>query len=190
MDKNIFLKNRSYRSFTSRSVYKEELLKMIENARLAASARNGQNIRYALVWEKNLCDEIFPNIAWAGGIKWNPSEKECPRAYIVLCLPNKKNLNYNYNYFDMGIASQNILLTATEMNLGGCILASFNKDKIQQLLNIPENYSCEIMIALGEPAEKSSIFNAIHKETKYYRDEENHHMYVPKLCVKDLIFNK
>lgn len=190
MNKSIFLKNRSYRSFTSRSIYKEELIKMIENARLGASARNAQNIRYSVVWEKDLCDEIFPNIAWAGGIKWNPSENQCPRGYIILCLPNNRNINYNYNYFDMGIASQNILLTATEMNLGGCIVASFNKDRIQELLNIPDNYHPEILIALGEPAEKSSIFNAINKETSYYRDVENHHMYVPKICTSDLILKK
>lgn len=190
MDKNIFLKNRSFRSFTSRMIYKEELVKMLENARFSASARNAQNIRYALTNDVEICKQIFPYISWAGSIKWNPSENEAPKAYIVLCLPNDQDLNFNYNYFDMGIASQNILLSAIEINLGGCILASFNKSKIHDILKIPDNYSCEIMIALGEPAEKSSIFDARNKETNYYRDEENHHMYVPKLCLRDLIIGK
>ena len=49
MEKDIFLKNRSYRTFSNERINKGELLMMIENARLSASARNSQNIRYALV---------------------------------------------------------------------------------------------------------------------------------------------
>lgn len=188
MEKDIFLKNRSYRTFSEDKITKSELLMMVENARLSASAKNSQNIRYALVESENLCDKIFPLTKWAGLLEWNPSLEESPVAYIVMCLPNDKNLNMNLNYFDMGLASQNILLTAVSMGYGGCILGAFDKKKVHDLLNIPENYNCEILIALGKPLEISTVVEAVNKDTKYYRDVEKRHNYVPKLPLNELIF--
>ncbi|NME35393.1 MULTISPECIES: nitroreductase family protein [Fusobacterium] len=189
MEKDIFLKNRSYRTFTENKISRNELLMMIENARLAASAKNSQNIRYALVENENMCDKIFPLTRWAGALPdWNPSLEESPVAYIVMCLPNDKPLNMNLNYFDMGLAAQNILLTAVHMGYGGCILASFDKKSVHNLLNIPENYNCEILIALGKPFEISTVVEATDGNTNYYRDIEKRHNYVPKIPLSKLIF--
>ncbi len=184
MNSNIFLKNRSYRSFTDKSLNKSDLLKMIENARVSASARNSQSVRFALVDSKDLCDKIFPLTKWAGSIAWNPSKEEAPHAYIALCIPNDVPVNKCLLYFDMGI----ILLTAVDMGYGGCIIGSFNKQSVQEVLNIPQNYDCEVLIALGEPAEISTVVDAVNGDIKYYRDEENKHQYVPKLPLNELIF--
>lgn len=188
MNTNIFLKNRSYRTFTNKTLNKNELLKMVENARVSASSRNSQTVRFALVDSQDLCDKIFPLIKWAGSIPWNPTKEEAPHAYIALCLPNDISLNKCLSYFDMGIASQSILLTATEMGYGGCIIGAFDKTNVHEILNIPKNYDCEILIALGEPAEISTVVDAVNGEIKYYRDEEKRHQYVPKLPLNELIF--
>lgn len=187
MNSNIFLKNRSYRTFTQKTLTKNDLLKMIENARVSASSRNNQSVRFALVNSQDLCDKIFPLTKWAGSIPWNPSKEEAPHAYIVLCLPNDIPINKCLLYFDMGVASQNILLTAVEMGYGGCIIGSFDKNSVHEVLNIPQNYDCEIIIALGEPAEVSTVVDAVNGDIKYYRDEENRHHYVPKLPLNELI---
>lgn len=188
MEKDIFLKNRSYRTFSNERINKGELLMMVENARLSASARNSQNIRYALVENEETCDKIFSFTKWAGLLEWNPSLEESPVAYIVMCLPNDKTLNMNYNYFDMGLAAQNILLTAVSMGYGGCILGAFNKKEVHDLLNIPENYNCEILIALGKPLEISTVVDAVEGNIDYYRDVEKRHNYVPKIPLNELIF--
>ena len=88
----------------------------------------------------------------------------------------------------MGVAAQSILLTATEMGYGGCIIGAFDKANVHDILNIPQNYDCEILIALGEPDEISTVVDAVNGETKYYRDEEKRHQYVPKLPLNELIF--
>ena len=188
MEKNIFLKNRSYRTFTDKTLTKNDLLKMIENARVSASARNSQSVRFALVDSKDLCDKIFPLTKWAGSIPWNPKKEEAPAAYIVLCIPNDIPVNKSLLYFDMGVASQSILLTAVDMGYGGCILGSFDKISVHNILNIPQNYDCEILIGLGEPDEIATVVDAVNGETKYYRDEEKRHQYVPKLPLNELIF--
>lgn len=186
-EKNIFLKNRSYRSFTNKKIDKSEILKMIENARVSASARNSQSVRFAIVDSKDLCDKLFPLTKWAGSIPWNPTPEEAPTAYIVLCTPNDIPINKCLLYFDMGVASQSILLTAVDMGYGGCIIGSFNKTAVHELLNIPQNYDCEIIIALGEPDEISTVVDAVNGDIKYYRDEEKKHQYVPKLPLNELI---
>ncbi len=188
MEKEIFLKNRSYRTFTNDKISKAELLMMIENARLAASARNSQNIRYALVENDSTCEKIFPFTKWAGLLEWNPSLEESPVAYIVMCLPNDKNLNMNTNYFDMGVAAQNILLTAVSLGYGGCILGAFDKKAVHNLLSLPSNYNCEILIALGKPLEISTVVEAVEGNIDYYRDVEKRHNYVPKIPLNELIF--
>ena len=188
MEKNIFLKNRSYRSFTEEKIEKADILAMIENARLAPSARNAQNIRFAIVQTDEKCKEIFTYIKWAGAIEWEPTSNEAPTTYIALCVPKDKNLNMNFNYFDMGVICQNILLTATSLKYGGCILGSFNKLKVAEILEVPENYNCEILIALGKPAERVSIVDAVDKNIVYYRDIEKHHHFVPKIPLNELIF--
>lgn len=188
MDFNLFLKNRSYRSFTDKSITKVHLLEMLENARVSASSMNRQILRYALVDSKEQCDQIFPLTGWAGYIDWSPTKEEAPHAYIVLCVPNDIPINKSFAYFDMGLVSQNILLSAVSMGYGGCILANFKKQKVHEILNIPQNYDCEILIALGEPAEVSTVVDAVDGDIKYYRDVEKKHHYVPKLSLNELIF--
>ncbi len=48
---------------------------------------------------------------------------------------------------DHGIAAQSILLGAVEQGLRGCILASVERDKLREILAIPERY--EILLVLA-----------------------------------------
>ncbi len=189
MIKDLIVKNRSYRSFTSREITQEELDEMMECGRLGAAARNLQGIKYALVTDRATCDEIFPHTAWAGAIEWNPTAEESPRAYIVMCGDSELFLNQALLYFDMGVAAQNILLKASEMGYGGCLLGAFNKAKVKEILDIEDRYNVEILIALGEPNEEVRLVEAAEGDTTYYRDEENIH-YVPKRSIEELVIKR
>lgn len=178
--------NRSHRSFTQKRIKIEELEKMIEGARYSASTKNSQKIRYALISDKNLCDKIFPLVKFAGSIPWNPTSNEAPTAYILLCSEKPlTNLTEQFLYFDMGLASQNILLVAQELGYGGCIIASYNKPEVDKLIELPEGYSSHIMITLGEPTDKVFITPSIDGNTLYSRDENYNH-FVPKLSLEEI----
>lgn len=189
MIKDLIIKNRSYRSFTSKEITQEKLNEMMECGRLSGAAKNLQGIKYALVTDKSTCNEIFPHTAWAGAIDWNPTIEESPRAYIVMCGDSKLFLNQALHYFDMGVAAQNILLKASEMGYGGCLLGAFNKLKVKEILDIEDRYSVEILIALGEPNEEVKLVETIDGDTTYYRDENNIH-YVPKRSVEELVIKR
>ena len=186
MISELIKKTRSFRRFdANRKIKESELLDMIESARCSGSAANRQRIRFALVNDKDTCDKIFNNVAFAGYLKeWKgPSETERPTAYIVM-LCKEDDIDTSLG-MDMGIAAQSILLTATEMGLGGCMIRSFKKAEIDKIL-CKEGYNSAFVIALGMPTERVYLTNVKDGDIKYFRDENDDHA-VPKLSLKELI---
>ena len=88
---------------------------------------------------------------------------------------------------DIGIAAQTILLGAVEKGLGGCMIGSFRKPELKELLSLPEEIEPNLVLALGKPAEKVVLTEvSADGDTTYYRDENDVH-YVPKRKLEDLI---
>ena len=56
-----------------------------------------------------------------------------------------------YPLLDIGIASNNICMQATELGLGSCILGWFDEKGLKQLLDVPESKRIPLVIALGYP---------------------------------------
>ena len=180
-------KNRSYRRFNNKiEIPKEKLFSWINLARLSPSAKNMQSLRYIVVNNKNTRDKIFPLLTWAGYLKnWDgPIKEEQPTAYIIIL--NDESFNKNY-YCDDGIASQSILLGATEDGFGGCIIAAIQREKLRELLQIENKYKIIHLIALGKPIENVVLDKLDDSnDIKYWRDKEQKH-HVPKRALKDLI---
>jgi nitroreductase len=180
-------KCRSYRRFyQEETIVRDALLDMIDGARLSASARNAQSLKYIISNDAVTNALIYPSLAWAAYFKdWTgPDEGERPSAYIIMLNDNEITNNY---FCDHGIAVQSILLTAVEKGLGGCIIASVNREKLRKDLSIPEK--CEIIqvIALGKPKETVVIEPmGSNGDIKYWRDE-NHVHHVPKRSLEDIV---
>lgn len=187
MIKDLILKNRSYRRFYENEPISEAQLKaMVDNARLSASGRNIQSLKYILSYTPELNEKIFPLLAWAGYLKeWNgPEAGERPSAYIIMV--NDKNITESY-FWDHGIAVQSILLTAVEQGFGGCIIASVNKEKLRTALDIPQQYDIIQVVALGKPKEIVMLDEMPENgDVKYWRDEKSVH-HVPKRKLEDII---
>ena len=186
--KALILKNRSYRRFVeSHPITRETLLEMVDAARLSASARNAQPLKYYLSNTGEINDKIFPTLAWAGYLTdWSgPVPGERPSAYIVQL--HDTTLGNSY-FCDDGIATQSILLTAAENDLGGCIIASVKKEALAQILQLPDHLTIIQVIALGKPAEQVVIEEMKNDDIKYWRDENQIH-HVPKRPLNDLIVN-
>jgi len=89
--------------------------------------------------------------------------------------------------YDAGIAAQSILLGATEKGLGGCMIASIDREEFRKALDISSRYEILLVLALGKPKEKV-VIEAVgpNGETKYWRDAESVH-HVPKRPLDDII---
>jgi len=187
MIKELVLRNRSYRRFHQHvAVERQTLEELVDLARLSPSAANRQPLRYILSCEDATNGLIFPNLAWAGYLKdWpGPAEGERPAAYIIIL--NDADIASSVDC-DHGIAAQSILLGAVEKGLGGCIIASINRDGLRRALDIPGRYEIKLVVALGEPAEKVVIDSVDEGgDIKYWRDADGIH-HVPKRRLEQVI---
>ena len=181
-----FRENRSYRRYYQDvNIPEEDLVKMVDAARLSPSSRNIQPIKFFICNDRELNAEIFPNLGWAGYLKdWDgPVEGERPSGYIVLL--HDKNISAGYSC-DHGIFAQSILLQAVEMGYGGCMIATFKKEALTQLLKIEDNLEIILVISLGKPKEIVVIDEVKEGDIKYWRDASQTH-HVPKRALDELI---
>lgn len=182
-----FRQNRSYRRFfQNESISEEQLMMMVDAARLSPSSRNVQPIKFYICNDRDMNDRIFPNLGWAGYLKeWDgPVEGERPSAYIILL--HDMSISQGYSC-DNGIFAQSILLQAVDLGFGGCMIATFKKDEITQLLRLPKYLTPIMVIALGKPKEVVVIDDIKMGDVKYWRDAGNIH-HVPKRTLDELIY--
>lgn len=189
MFKNLITKNRSYRRFfEDENVTPETILSLVDCARLSPSGANKQSLRYVISCEKDVNAAVFPTLAWAGYLAdWpGPEAGERPSAYIIIV--QDKN-NKMAGGVDHGIAAHSILLGATEIGLGGCIIASVKREELGEILGIADSYEILLVIAIGKPKEVVVIDEInLGQDIKYWRDENQVH-HVPKLKLADIVLN-
>lgn len=186
MLKELVLKNRSYRRFyQSERITETQLREWVDLARNSASARNAQPLRYFLSAGDPFNAQIFETLTWAGYLTdWSgPEEGERPSAYIVML---RETLIPGLYLCDDGIASQSILLGATEAGFGGCIIHAVKRSNLHELLKLPEHLEIVQVIALGKPKETVVLDVMKNGEIKYWRDENQVH-HVPKRSLDEII---
>jgi nitroreductase len=181
---DIIISRRTIRRFTQKSVKIEVLKKCVNAGRLAPSAANLQVLEYVIVTEKSLCARLFKTLGWAGYLqpKWIPRDSERPTAYIVILVSDIKN---SYYLRDVGIATENIVLAAEADGLGSCILCNIDKEKIREILKVPQRLTVDSVIALGFKAEQS-VVEDMTDSVKYWRDEKDV-LHVPKRKLEDIL---
>ncbi len=180
------ISRRSIRKFKQEEIKPDLLDKFVNAARLAPSASNRQPLEYLVVTKKELREQIFANVAWAGYIEpeGNPKAGEEPVAYILVLLNKKITPNADR---DIGASCQNITLAALEEGIGCCWIGSFNRGAINKIFDFPENYSLELILALGYPAENPRYLD-VDKDSsiKYYKDSSGT-LHVPKRKLEQII---
>lgn len=188
MIEDLIRKNRTCRRFYQDHAVDVQTLKGLVNlARLSASAANLQPLRYILSADSEKNARIFSCLGWAGYLKtWpGPAEGERPSGYIVILADTEKATEYIG--CDYGIASQSILLGAREMGLAGCMIASIKRQKLREVLNVPDALKILLVIAIGKPKE-DVVIEAVgpDDDIRYWRDDNGVH-HVPKKNLDDLI---
>ena len=185
--KELILTNRSYRRFYQEvPIENQTLRELVDLARNSASGANQQPLKYLLSCDSEKNAVIFQQLAWAAYLKdWpGPTEGEQPSGYIIIL--GDKRIKESFGV-DHGIATQSILLGATERGLGGCIIASIRKEKLREALSIPGHFEILLVLALGKPKETVQIETVgPDGDIKYWRDEQGVH-HVPKRSLDEII---
>ncbi len=187
MLKDIVKKSRSYRRFYQDvAVTRKQLVQLVDLARLSPTGGNRQPLKFYISYKPEKNAVIFQQVAWAGQLNPRPVpvEGERPAAYIIILRDKQVTPVLEV---DHAIAAQTILLGATEMGLGGCMLGSAKKEPLRQALALPERYEILLAVAIGKPKEKVVIDTiSPDGDTAYWREPDSTH-HVPKRKLEDLI---
>lgn len=183
---DLIRKTRSFRRFKEdEPVDRATLHYLVELARLGGSARNMQPLKYVLASKPGINARIFPHLGWAGYLNdWpGPVEGERPSAYIICLLDTRLSKEADC---DLGIATQNIMLGATEKGLGGCRIALISP-QLRNVLELAEHLQILLVIALGKPVEIVVLEDQESTDAiKYWRDAQGIH-HVPKRVLQEII---
>lgn len=152
----IFLNRWSPRAMSGESIELKELLTLFEAGRWAPSSYNGQPWRfiYALrqtpAWDKLFNLMVQFNQDWA------------KNAGALVVIISKKTFDFNgkparTHSFDAGSAWMSIALQG---DLNGLVvhgMEGFDYDRAKTELAIPDDYSVEVMFAVGKPGKKEDL---------------------------------
>lgn len=135
---------RSIRRYKPEPVSREDLLKLLEAARLAPSAGNRQPWRFIVVMNP----ERRRSLASA-------SQGFVADAYAVIVALGDPKASRWFKQDPM-IALEHIALEATELGLGTCWIGAFNEAEVKRILKVPEELSVIALMSIGVPAEQPS----------------------------------
>ena len=149
-----------------RPVSRDHLLALLEAARWAPSCFGDQPWRY-LVWDRfrdvSRWQQAFECLA-EGNQVW---AKNAPLLMLSVVAPNfgHNDQPNRWAQYDTGAASENLCLQATALGLVAHQMGGFDSDQAKARFNIPADYTCMAMIAVGHPAPAEGLPDALrHKE--------------------------
>lgn len=147
---NLLFRRRSVRKYTSQTIGPEKLQLLIEAAVMAPSAGNQQPWQFILVTDRTRLNELASVTTNAGMLRK-------ATAAVVVVADLVRVFKPDMWVQDCSAATQNILLQATELELGSVWIGVFPREdrmeKTASLLGIPSPHLPFSIIALGYPAE-------------------------------------
>ncbi len=151
------LKRRSVRNFDlSKKIDYDTLKLLCEAAEEAPSARNQKSRSYIIVDDENIIKELSHA---STGAKVLANCNTC----IVVVGNNSNNLATPHMQIqDLACATENILITATSLNIGSCYIGICPLDDrmnhCSKILNIESSNFVFSIIALGYPLDNNSFY--------------------------------
>ena len=151
----IALRRQSCRAYDeSRFVEREKLDAILEAARLAPSACNGQPYHFTIC-KGDIAKEVAKTTQ---GMGMNKFATQAPVLIVVSEMPYVKSAalgakvkNNDYRSMDIGIATAYLTAEAAARGLGTCILGWFDDEKVRKICGIA--HPVRLVITLGYPAD-------------------------------------
>jgi len=148
---DMILSRRSIRSYENKEIPQEILRQVLEAGRQAPSAANRQPIRFIIVTDSEIKNELSKSM-------FSKFIKDAPMV-IVGCADEKSLLTGKWAVVDVTIALQNIVIAALTFGIGSCWIGSFSEKKVKELLKVPDKWKVVSLLTLGYPAEQPKAKN-------------------------------
>jgi nitroreductase len=128
----------------SRTISEDDINEILKAGMNAPSADDAQPWEFVVVDDRELLEKLSRVTAWA------KATATASHAVIICAQPAK------LQEMNVGIAVQNLALTATDLKIGSLIMGITTDEAqriVKELLEIPDGYTAYTMIAFGYPTE-------------------------------------
>lgn len=146
-------RRQSCRAYQDRPVEQDKLEKVLEAARIAPSASNGQPWRYVAVTGAQTLKYMAPLMQGPG---FNGFVSQAPCLIAVWEAESNLSARFGarhkdqpYSSIDIGLSVGQLCLAATALGLSTCIMGWFDEPQLMDLLQIPTGARLRLVIALG-----------------------------------------
>jgi nitroreductase len=137
---------RNVRSYADRPIPPEDLDRILEATRRSPSSTNQQAWDFVVVTERDRLRDLAKVWNWAAHVGTSA-------ATIALVMPASKVPEERETYqYDLGQATMSIMLAAADLGIGSCHASVGDQALARELLGLPEDHECVILISLGYPA--------------------------------------
>ena len=149
--KEVIKKRRAYRSLIPVEITNDLIYDLAECAQITASCFNNQPWKYVFIYDKDVLKrmhEVFTtNNDWAK-----------KASLIIVALGKKEDdciiRDRIYYQFDIGMATEAMILRATELGLVAHPIAGYSPKKTREVLDIPENIDVITLVIVGKHSEQ------------------------------------
>ncbi len=136
---------KSVRTWQDRPVEPEKLRRVLEAARLAPSARNGQEWRFVVVTDREKRERLAQEAS---------SERFMAGAPVIIaaCAETDGRImrcGQRAYPIDVAIAMDHLSLAAVAEGLGTCWIGSFDPSQVRRILGIPDSVEVVELMPLG-----------------------------------------
>ncbi len=142
-------KRRSIRKYKDKPIEWDNVVKILDAARMAPSSGNIQNWKFVVLKEPANIKKISKACYDQDWIS------EAPVVIVATADPEQTERFYGvrgerlYSAQNCAAAIENMLLTATALGLGSCWVGAFDESKIRVLLQLPEEIIPHAVITIG-----------------------------------------
>lgn len=142
---------RVVRRFEARSLDPAHLEAILNAGRRASSSKNSQRWAFIAVTDRALLVELAVVGPYAGHLAG-------AAAAIALVTPDPNGPDQPLSVlWDLGLASQNMILTAWSLGIGSCPVTVYDQDLALRLLGYPAEMACEYLLSCGYPADPADL---------------------------------
>ncbi len=138
---------RSIRKYEDRPVTQKSLLKILDAARLAPSAKNREPWHFIVVTEAEK-KKALSRGTYAKFLVGVP---------IVIVACGDSEASPKWYRVDVGLALENMILAAVAEGLGTCLVGSFNNEEVKTVVKVPERFQVVAMLAVGYARDKVDL---------------------------------
>jgi len=145
--KEAIRKRQSIRDYADKPVPEEKLRNVLEAARLAPSANNGQPWKFVIVKDRKKRQELTQ----AANGQAFVGEAPIIIAAVATNVEHVMTCGVPSYAVDLTIAVDHMTLAAVDEGLGTCWIGAFSQQMVREILGIPDKYRVVTIFPLGFP---------------------------------------